>query len=416
MSSGETGEAPFEELKPEKQLDMRFTRWRWVMVFFASMVCFGNYFIYDNPSALQTQIESRLNIDTTEYSQLYSVYSYPNIILPLFGGFFIDYVGVRIGIVIFATFICAGQVVFALGCSAKLYWVAILGRIIFGFGGESLTVSQSAIVSKWFKNQELALALGVNLTVARLGSVFNYLIEPALYNATGSIVIGLWFGFLLCVLSLATGVIMNLVDRYRDRSLGIKDKLKLDPADRVRLSEILHFSLSYWLISINCLIVYVDVLPFNDIAGQFYQDRYGFSTSESDAIVSITYAMSAVLCPLFGILVDRVGKRGWLSNLHTVTLSALLITVVHLWFVVMPDCNACWYSIMPMVLMGVAYSLYAAVMWASIPLVVKEEAVGTAFGVTTAIQNFGMAVAPTIMGVIKDKTTKDSGYFYVSFT
>lgn len=310
----ETESEPFQEVPQKKKVDMRFSYWRWVMVFFASMVCFGNYFVYDNPSALQTQIEDRLNINTFDFNMLYSVYSFPNIILPLFGGFFIDYVGVRIGITIFAALVCAGQAVFALGCSSKQYWLAILGRIIFGFGGESLTVSQSAIVAKWFKDQELALALGVNLTVARLGSVANDYIEPALYNSTGSIVFGLWFGFGLCVISLGTGLIMNLVDRYRDHSLGIKDKLKLDPGDRIQFSEIKHFSLSFWLITLNCLVVYVDVLPFNDIAGQFYQDRYGFSTTGSDAIISITYVMAAFLCPLFGILVDRIGQRAWMSK------------------------------------------------------------------------------------------------------
>ena len=310
----ETEGEPFEGAVMKPKRDLRFTWWRWLMLLFASTVCFGNYFVYDNPSALQTQIENRLHIDTFEFTMLYSVYSFPNIILPLLGGFFVDYVGVRIGIVIFATLICAGQAVFALGCSAGLYWLAIVGRIIFGFGGESLTVTQSAIVSKWFKGQELALALGVNITVARLGSVANDYSEPAFYNGTGSIDFGLWFGFGLCVVSLATGILMNMVDKYRDHSLGIKDKLKLDPADRIQFSEIKNFPLSFWLITLNCLIVYVDVLPFNDIAGQFYQDRYGFSTTGSDAIISITYVMGAIFCPIFGTIVDRVGKRGYLSK------------------------------------------------------------------------------------------------------
>lgn len=409
----ETESEPFEEVPKKNKLDMRFTRWRWVMLCFASLVCFGNYFVYDNPSALQTQIEDQLHIDTFEFTMLYSVYSFPNIILPLLGGFFIDYVGVRLGITIFATLICVGQAVFALGCSSRQYWLALLGRIIFGFGGESLTVSQSAIVSKWFKDQELALALGINITVSRLGSVANDYSEPAFYNSTGSVDFGLWFGFGLCVVSLATGLVMNLVDKYRDTSLGIKDKLKLNPEDRINLSEVAHFSLSFWLITLNCLIVYVDVLPFNDIAGQFYQDRYGFSTTASDAIISITYVMGAIFCPLFGILVDRIGKRGYLSECYTVILSASLIATVHLWFVVMPDCSGCWYSAMPMVLLGIGYALYAAVMWASIPLVVRQEAVGTAFGVTTSVQNFGLAVAPMIMGEIQDTTERDHGYFYV---
>lgn len=96
--------------------------------------------------------------------------------------------------------------------------------------------------------------------------------------------------------------------------------------------------------------------------------------------------------------------------------SASLISIVHLWFVLMPDCDECWYSVLPMLLLGIGYALYAAVMWASIPLVVKQEAVGTAFGVTTAVQNFGLAFAPMILGVIQDGTTKDHGYFYVTST
>jgi MFS family permease len=219
---------------------------------------------------------------------------------------------------------------------------------------------------------------------------------------------------MLCVVSLVTGICMNIVDKRRDTMLGIKAKLTLDPGDRVKISEVWHFSLAFWLISINCLIVYIDVLPFNDIAGQFYQDRYDFSTAGSDAIISITYIMGAVLCPIFGVLVDKVGKRSYLSESYIVLFSATLIMLVHLAFVLIPDCYRCWYSILPMVFLGIGYSIYAAVMWASIPIVVKTAAVGTAFGVATSIQNFGLAVAPLIMGVIQDDTTKDKGYYYVS--
>ena len=168
---------------------------------------------------------------------------------------------------------------------------------------------------KWFKDQELGLALGLSITVAGIGSVANDNSEPAFYNATGSIHFGFWFGPGLCVLLLATGLMINLVDKYRDNSLGIKDKL--DPEDCIRISEVVHFSLSFWLITFNCVIVYVEMLTFNDIAGQFYRDRFGFTTTDSDAIISITYGLGAIFCPLFGILVDRIGKRGWLSKPHS---------------------------------------------------------------------------------------------------
>jgi MFS family permease len=72
-----------------------------------------------------------------EFNLLYSVYSFPNIILPFFGGYLVDFIGVRFGIILFSTLICLGQAVFAFSASIKNYPLALVGRIIFGLGGES---------------------------------------------------------------------------------------------------------------------------------------------------------------------------------------------------------------------------------------------------------------------------------------
>lgn len=94
--------------QPTKKEDLRATKARWVVLFFISVVSIGSYFCYDNPSALQTQLTDIFDINTFEYTILYSVYSLPNIILPLFGGFFIDKIGIRVGLLLFSSLVAVG--------------------------------------------------------------------------------------------------------------------------------------------------------------------------------------------------------------------------------------------------------------------------------------------------------------------
>lgn len=130
-------------------------------------------------------------------STIPAVYSIPNIFLPFFGGYFVDRFGVRLTLFATTLFITAGQIVFAVGLSAKSWPIMLLGRVVYGFGGESLGVANSAVLADWFKGKELAFAFGLNLSVARLGSVANNLISPALASSSG-VVFALWFGVFLC--------------------------------------------------------------------------------------------------------------------------------------------------------------------------------------------------------------------------
>jgi MFS family permease len=191
-------------------------------------------------------------------------------ILPLFGGYLIDYVGIRISIIIFSSLLTAGQAIFAFGCSISSYPVAIVGRFVFGLGGESLNVGQSTIVTNWFRGQELAMALAINVGVSRVGSVLNDWTEPAMADGTGSVVFGLWVGFIICVCSLCAGLIVTLIDKRADVAMGIKGKQQLDPSERVKLSDVKKFKPIYWFITINCCVVYICVLCFNNVASNFF--------------------------------------------------------------------------------------------------------------------------------------------------
>ena len=140
--------------KPESNL-------RWLVLFLTCVVMVGNYYCYDIPASLHTQLKNYLSnaqharADSFEllFSLLYSVYSVPNIVLPFFGGYFIDRFGVRVCLFWFVFLILLGQFFFTIGLILKSWGVMFLGRILYGLGGESLGVANSSLLSEWFKGE-----------------------------------------------------------------------------------------------------------------------------------------------------------------------------------------------------------------------------------------------------------------------
>lgn len=181
----------------------------------------GNYYCYDIPAALHTQMDDYMGNQSdfeTYFSLLYTVYSVPNIVLPFFGGYFVDKWGVRPCLFLFTGFLTVGQAVFAFGLSIKSWPIMLAGRVIYGFGGESLSVANAAVLSVWFKGKELAFAFGLNLSIARLGSVINNLVSPQLANGVG-IQFAFWFGVFLCAGSMASVIGVSIIDKAMDAKL-----------------------------------------------------------------------------------------------------------------------------------------------------------------------------------------------------
>ena len=214
------------------------------------------------------------------------VYSIPNIFLPFFGGYFVDRFGVKATLIATTSFLTAGQALFALGLSMKSWPVMLLGRVIYGFGGESLAVANSAVLADWFKGKELAFSFGLNLSVARLGSVANNMISPALASSS-SVEFALWLGVFLCGGSLACVFIFSPIDAAMDSAIaknrgttddGVttlllggenedstkKKTLRNDSSssdgqeeeEQAKLSDVKHFPFSFWILVVSCLVVY----------------------------------------------------------------------------------------------------------------------------------------------------------------
>ena len=141
--------------------------YRWLVLVFISLAMFGNYYVYDCISPMADVLKARLGFTDANIGLLQAIYSIPNVVMVLIGGFIIDRIGTRKATLIFGVICLAGAVVTSL--SGTLAAMAA-GRLLFGLGAESLIVAVTTAIAKWFKGKELSFAFGINLTIARLGS------------------------------------------------------------------------------------------------------------------------------------------------------------------------------------------------------------------------------------------------------
>lgn len=359
---------------------------RWLVLVVISLAMFGNYYVYDAISPLADVLQKQLGFTDGNIGLLQGIYSVPNIVMVLVGGILIDRIGVKKATFLFGVLCFAGALLTAL--SPKL-WVMASGRLVFGLGAESLIVAVTAAVAQWFRGKELSFAFGINLLIARLGS-FAALNSPtwakgAFGSWQGPLLIAAVFGF-VCVIAAAIYWIMEnrAAKRYTLGGQGGTDK--------VVWGDLLKFSPTYWYVVALCITFYSGIFPFQTFAVKFFQDAHGVTREVGGFLSSMLTLFAMIGTPLFGLLVDRVGKRA----LFMMAGSLLLIPV----YLLMAYTHVSLY--VPMALMGIAFSLIPAVMWPSVAYLVPEEKLGTAYGLMTLIQNVGLAGFNFLIGWAND--------------
>jgi MFS family permease len=349
--------------------------YRWLVLVFISLAMFGNYYVYDCISPMADVLKARLGFSDANIGLLQAIYSIPNIVMVLIGGLIIDRIGTRKATLAFGVTCLLGAVVTSLSGSLA---VMAAGRLIFGLGAESLIVAVTTAIAKWFKGKELSFAFGINLTIARLGS-FAALNSPS----WASWAFNDWRTPLLISVGFATFCVTGAI-LYWVLEIGADRKYALGAAgstDKVVLGDILRFTWTYWCIVALCVTFYSGIFPFQTFAVKFFMEARGVSR-ETGGFLSSMLTLFAMICtPLFGLMVDRIGKR----TLFMMLGSLLLVPV----YLMMGYTAVSLY--VPMVMMGIAFSLIPAIMWPSVAYVVEENKLGTAFGLMTLIQNVGLA-------------------------
>ncbi|KAF4526046.1 hypothetical protein B566_EDAN000840 [Ephemera danica] len=325
---------------------------------------------------MQDNFKHDMDLTTTQFVYLYSWYAWPNVVLCFVGGFLIDRVfGIRLGTVIYALLVVLGQIVFAMGGLVNAFWLMVVGRFIFGIGGESLAVAQNNYAVLWFKGRELNMVFGLQLSFARVGSTVNFNVMEPLYNLVSKTYQGYTcLGVVLIIasattlLSMISALILAWLDKRRERMLGAAG-LSTGPEEVVRLSDIRHFPATFWLVAMVCVAYYLAIFPFIALGKVFFMRKFGMPPDSANFINSLVFIISAVASPILGLMVDRLGR------------------------------NAVW------VILSVATTLgcHALLAFTFLNPYVAMIGMGISYSIAQALQNLGLAVVTLVAGVIVDK-------------
>ncbi|GAM27788.1 hypothetical protein SAMD00019534_109640 [Acytostelium subglobosum LB1] len=380
--------AKLEDDTPTKQ---RWTdhAFRYLGLLFICLLPFGSYYIYDIPSALtQRAVDEWYGVTEVKYGLLYSVYNFPNMVIVFFGGFLIDRVfGLRLGSLLFCLLVLVGQLIFSISASSKTFWLALLGRIIFGLGGESLSVAQSTFTATWFNGRsDMNFAFAVTLGFSRIGSAVNFQVTPALVRSSG-IPFAVWFGTICCGVSMVATVILCFVDTIRRKKEKIV--IKNDP---ISFRDIPKFPIQLWLLIAVVVFFYIPMFVFVSIGTQFFIDKFGVTDDVAGILTSIPY-YTAAPSPVIGFVIDRVGRNlTWLFG------ATVMLVVGH---IILGLTYANPY--IGMVIMGIGYATFAASIMPCFPALIQSNRLGTAYGLTFAFQNLFVGLAGMGVNALLEK-------------
>jgi MFS family permease len=392
-----------ENVRPEPSRPFR-----WLVLIFISLAMAGNYYIYDSINALERIFIDHLGFSATQFGWLNASYSVAAVATLLVGGVIIDRIGTKRAILGFALVCLLGAVITAARGSAV---TMIVGRSVLGLGAESMIVAVTTALAKWFKGKELSFAFGINLTIARLASVAADN-SPTWANRAfypqGPMGEPSWQGPLLIAVGAAVFAVLCSTIYWALESRAEKqyELGKAGQTDKLELKGILRFELSYWLVVGLCFTFYSAIFPFRTFAIDFFTNKIlaahgGLQATEAVRVISLEQAgrlnsllpLAAMFAtPLFGLLVDRVGKRALFMMF-----GSLLLMPVYLMMAYSPTS-----LYVPVVMMGIAFSLIPAVMWPSIAYIVDQSRLGTAYALMTLIQQIGFFLLNLLIGKAND--------------
>lgn len=409
---------------------------RWGMLLIISFVMFAAYVASDNIFAVETTLKgAQYGITGSEYSSLAGAYSIFNVylLMLIFGGLILDKKGIRftgimstvlmvagVGMMTWSLFRLKGLVaagaevgtVNFLGDTLRAPVLpAVVGMGIYGVGAEIAGITATKAIAKWFAGYEMALAMGLQLALARLGTGLAYGATPGIVKLfDGNVGIAVLIGLIL----LAVGMIVFLAYCVKDKQLDMQLSEagqageESNPEDEFSWKDVLAVikNPAFWMIAFLCLLFYAAVNPFLKYSTGMMVGKFGVSETLAGLFPMILPMGCIVLTPIFGGVYDKKGHGADLM-----ILGACIITAVHAIFSLLPDKSSPVFPIILMVLLGIGFALLPSAMWPSVAKIIPAKQLGTAMALTFYIQNIGFIFVPKAIRAIQDST---SGYFWFS--
>lgn len=406
------------------------------MLLIISFVMFGAYVASDNIFAVETTLKGALyGITGSEYSSLAGAYSIFNVylLMLIFGGIILDKKGIRftgimsailmvvgIGMMTVSLFrlkaLVAGGAELAtvnfLGDTLRTPVIpAVVGMGIYGVGAEIAGITATKAIAKWFLGYEMALAMGLQLALARLGTGLAYGATPGIVKLVdGNVGIAVLIGLILLGIGLVTFLAYCVYDKKLDAQLKAEgaEEQGSSPEEEFSWRDVVAVikNPAFWMIAFLCLLFYAAVNPFLKYSTGMMVGKFGISETLAGLFPMILPMGCIVLTPLFGGVYDKKGHGADLM-----ILGACIITAVHAIFAVMPDGASPVFPIILMVCLGIGFALLPSAMWPSVAKIMPAKQLGTAMALTFYIQNIGFIFVPKAIGAIQEGT---EGYFWFS--
>lgn len=394
----------------QKLNDSPAARWSAMAIVSFTMMC--GYFITDVMAPLEIILttpvaDGGLGWTSSEYGFFSGAYGYINVFLLMlfFGGIILDKCGVRFTGLMSSSLMIAGTLIkyWALvsdfgsdtlfGVNTQVFYAA-LGFAVFGMGAEITGITVTKIIAKWFTGHEMALAMGLQVAMARIGTAAALALSLPIANMTGHVYSPVLLGAACLCIGLLAYIVYCVMDRKLDRSLQTKEE---NNEEGFHFSDLKVFSSKgFWLITFLCLMFYSGVFPFLKFATKLMIAKYNVDPEVAGLIPAMLPFGTILLTPLFGSLYDHIGKGATLMIIGSV-----MLTVVHVLFA-LPLLNVWWFAIIIMILLGIAFSLVPSAMWPSVPKIIPMKQLGSAYAIIFYIQNIGLSMVPLLIGKVID--------------
>ena len=387
---------------------------RWAALIIVSFTMMWGYFLTDALSPLMTMLEEQMGWTSLEFGQFNWAYCWFNVFLfmLIFGGIILDKMGVRFTGIVTCILMLAGALIkyYAVtqissgpeagtifGMRTQVF-VACLGYAIFAVGTENCGITVSKVITKWFAGKELALAMGVQVAVARLGTAAALVFCPMIAKHFSVSAPLLLSAILLCIGFLAYLVFCHM-DKKFDSEVA-QAQTEPDDVFKVKDLKLIITNRGFWLIALLCLMFYSAVFPFMKYAASLMENKYGVNTTLAGLIPSLIPFGNLIMTPLFGGIYDKKGKGATIM-----IIGSLLLILVHVLFA-LPLLNYGWFAAFIMIILGVAFSLVPSAMWPSVPKIIPQKLVGSAYALIFWVQNIGLGFVPLLIGSILNKYCK----------
>ena len=410
---------------------------RWVALLCLALPMFASYFFDDIFSTINQEFEDpsmvALGWSMTDYGFYRSAYS----LLCIFGGLIVcgmllDRWGVRLTGSLFVGLMVGGAALITYAISesfagsAFCTWLsrffdkpslslAYAGCAMFGLGSEIAGVTVNRAIAKWFKGREIALAMGLQLALARLGTAVALIIVPRIVNLDGYIPFSetsrpAVVGLILLLGGLILWALFVALDYKSDRKASMVHETQASPEDRFRFRDVIKVITNrhFLLISLLCVFFYCCVVSFRKFATAILMPRFGIDSEVASVMVAMIPFFTLVFAPLFGAVVDKVGR-----GTKIMILGSAMILFSHLTVAFAPGIPV--FGFIAIGVLGLGYSLVPAAMWPSVPKIIAENKLGTAFSLVYWVQNIGLFTVPIVVGHIIDRAESPvaAEYFFI---